>query len=506
MALDVPNDPKAQAAAVLHRFGLGPRPGGLAAFAAHPREALIADISRPNAGALNEGDLLSSAEAIRAAYDYRQERKAERLGRRAADEQERNERNDMANAARQQAAKPDNAKPDNAKPDMQARAAPIAPPSNKDYRPKQQPGVPQQIFLDEARARFDAAMNADIGFAERLVWFWSNHFCVSADKGNVRQICGAFEREAIRPHIAGRFADMLVAVEQHPAMLYYLDNAASTGPNSDAGRKRGKGLNENLAREILELHTLGVRTGYSQADVTSFAKVITGWTVGPAKKDNERSGQFVFNGRMHEPGPQRVIDRDYDQPDVTQGEAVLRRLATHPATAKHVAFKLARHFIADDPPAALVERLQKRFLDSGGDLKELSIALVTAPEAWQAPRSKLRKPNEWMVASMRAVGMSPSDVRPLVRANTMLGEPLWQPPAPNGFSDMSDAWTDGLPQRLDIANRFARQVGEMIDPDTVADATFGPLLSRDTRETVTRAESRAQAVALLLMAPEFQRR
>ena len=486
-------DPKSQAASALHRFGLGPRPGGLDAFAKDPRGALIADLGAPNAGQIRNDDLMTSREALLAAYDYRQEKKAERVARRAEEEQDRAARNEMAKAG---AAAGDKL------------AMPAAPPPapGKDDKPKQQSGVPQQIFLDEARARFDAAMNADIGFAERLVWFWSNHFCISADKGVTRPVCGSFEREAIRPYIAGKFVDMLLAVERHPAMLYYLDNAASIGPNSDAGRKRGKGLNENLAREIMELHTLGVRTGYSQADVTSFAKVITGWTVGPPRLDNARSGEFLFNEPMHEPGPQRVMDRDYDQPGAAQGEAVLRRLAEHPATAKHVALKLARHFIADDPPPALVERLRTHFINTGGDLKEVSVALVSAPEALEAPRTKLRKPNEWMVASMRAVGIRPSDVRPLVRANTMLGEPLWQPPAPNGFSDMSDAWADGLPQRLDIANRFARQVGEMIDSDAVAEATFGPLLSRETRETVTRAESRAQAVALLLMAPEFQRR
>jgi len=489
-------DPKSQAATALHRFGLAPKPGGLDAFASDPRGALIADLSRPNAGQIRNDDLMTSAEALRAAYDFRQEKKAARLARRAEEEQDRAARNEMAKAS---------AKAADSKPDMQAQnAAPAAPPNND--KPKQQPGVPQQIFLDEARVRLDAALNADVGFAERLVWFWSNHFCISADKGVTRPVCGSFEREAIRPHVAGKFVDMLLAVEQHPAMLMYLDNAASIGPNSFAGQRRGKGLNENLAREIMELHTLGVRTGYSQADVTSFAKVITGWTYGPPRLDNAKSGQFIFNERMHEPGPQHVIDRDYDQAGVAQGEAVLRRLAAHPATAQHIALKLARHFVADEPPPSLVERLRKRFADTGGDLKDVSVALVTAPEAWDAPRTKLRKPNEWMVSSMRATGIFPSDVRPLVNANTLLGEPLWRPPAPNGFSDMNDAWTDGLAARLDIANRFARQIGEMIDPETVAEQSFGPLLSRDTQETLARAESRAQAVALLLMAPEFQRR
>jgi len=337
------------------------------------------------------------------------------------------------------------------------------------------------------------------------VWFWSNHFCVSADKGQVRALCGAFEREAIRPYIAGKFGDMLMAVETHPAMLFYLDNARSLGPQSIAGQRQGKGLNENLAREILELHTLGVRTGYSQADVTSFAKVITGWSIAPLKQP-ENGGEFVFNPRMHEPGVQHVIDRDYDDRGVEQGRAVLARLAVHPATAKHIATKLARHFVSDAPPQSLVDRLAKRFLGSGGDLKQVSEELVTSPEAWDAPRTKMRRPGEWLVGALRATGISPSDVRPLIQAQNLLGEPLWRPPAPNGFSDDSAAWMDGLAQRLDIANQFARRTGDLIDPQTVAEASFGPLLSNDTQQTVARAESRQQAVALLLMSPEFQRR
>lgn len=502
-------NPKIQAATLLHRFGFAPKSGGLAAFSKDPRAALLAEFERPNAGQIVNDDLLSTGEAARAAYDYRQERKAERLARRAGDEIDRAAANAAKDAAKVAAAtpaadQPDMAKPDMAKPDM---AAPqIANPADAaNAKPKQQPGVPQQIFLEEARVRLDSALNADIGFAERLVWFWSNHFCVSADKGQVRALCGAFEREAIRPYITGKFGDMLMAVETHPAMLFYLDNARSLGPQSIAGQRQGKGLNENLAREILELHTLGVRTGYSQADVTSFAKVITGWSIAPLKQP-ENGGEFVFNPRMHEPGAQHVIDRDYDDRGVEQGRAVLARLAVHPATAKHIATKLARHFVSDAPPQSLVDRLAKRFLDSGGDLKQVSEELVTSPEAWDAPRTKMRKPSEWLVGALRATGISPSDVRPLIQAQNLLGEPLWRPPAPNGFSDDSAAWMDGLAQRLDIANQFARRTGDLIDPQTVAEASFGPLLSNDTQQTLARAESRQQAVTLLLMSPEFQRR
>jgi uncharacterized protein (DUF1800 family) len=493
-------DPKVQSAAALHRFGFAPRPGTLPPLLSDTRGALLAELDKSAAGQIANADLLSSGEAARAALDFRQERKAERFARRVGEEQ--------ARTAQAKNNKDNSSTMTKAAPDMQAQnselAAAAAP--SPDAKPKQQPGIPQQIFLEEAGAHFNAALNSQTGFAERLVWFWSNHFCVSADKGPVRALCGAFEREAIRPHIAGKFSDMLLAVESHPAMLLYLDNARSMGPQSFAGQRRDKGLNENLAREILELHTLGVRTGYTQADVTNFAKVITGWSIVPLRQNPEHGGEFVFNQRLHEPGPQRVIDRDYGDDGFAQGRAVLMQLATHPATAKHIAIKLARHFVADDPPKLLVERIARRFLDTKGDLKEVCKTLVTSAETWDAPRSKLRRPSEWIVSYLRATGVNPTDVRPLVQALNLLGESLWRPPAPNGFSDGNDAWMDGLAQRLDIANRFAQRTGELVDPETVAESAFGPLLSADTRETLARAESRTQAVALLLMSPELQRR
>ena len=176
--------------------------------------------------------------------------------------------------------------------------------------PAQKPPLPQQIILSEAKARFDAAANAEIGLVERLVWFWSNHFCVSADK-DVAMV-GAYEREAIRPHVLGRFADLLQAVESHPAMLLYLDNVQSMGADSIAGINQDKGLNENLARETLELHTLGVRSGYSQADVTNFAKVLTGWTW-MRPEEPVHGGEFVFVRRFHEPGDQVVLGKRYTE-------------------------------------------------------------------------------------------------------------------------------------------------------------------------------------------------
>jgi uncharacterized protein (DUF1800 family) len=482
-------DPKAQAALALHRFGLGPRAGSVAAIASDPRGALIADLDRPGAGRIGDPGLLPSAAAMRAAFNFRQTQRAARQAERATQQTSRPsaDGNTPAGSEMKPAEQPDAPTP---------QAAP----------PNPAPSLPQQIYLDEAKARLDAALGAEIGFVERLVWFWSNHFCVSADKFGVRPIAGAYEREAIRAHALGRFGDLLLAVETHPAMLIYLDNARSIGPDSDAGVRRRRGLNENLAREILELHTLGVRTVYTQDDVTRFANVLTGWTVVPPRQDPVQGGEFVFNPRMHQPGAQTVVGKSYPDSGFEQGRAVLAALAAHPATARHVAGKVARHFIADDPPPALVERLAKRFLDSKGDLKELAKALVGAPEAWDAPRTKLKRPGEWIVSALRATGVTPPELRPVMQALNLLGEPLWRPSAPKGFADDSAAWLDGLAQRLDVANQLARRVAAVADPNDVFEVTLAPLASPETRQTIARAESRPQALALLLMAPEFQRR
>ena len=201
-----------------------------------------------------------------------------------------------------------------------------------------------------------------------------------------------------------------------------------------------------------------------------------------------------------------MLGRSYPDTGIEQGRAVLATLARHPATAKHVATKLARHFVADEPPAPLVERLSQRFLDTQGDLKEVAKALIAAPEAWEAPRGKLKRPGEWLVSVLRAAAVTPADIRPLMQAHNMLGEPLWRPSAPKGFADESGPWLDGLAQRLDIANQFARRVAAAADPKAVFEEAIAPLASPETRQAIARAESRPQALALLFMAPEFQRR
>jgi uncharacterized protein (DUF1800 family) len=364
------------------------------------------------------------------------------------------------------------------------------------------PGRP--IYLEEARIRTEAALGVEIGFVERLVWFWSNHFCISADK--IQSMSGAYEREAIRPHVLGRFADMLLAVEGHPAMLFYLDNLASMGPNSTAGINRTRGLNENFAREILELHTLGVRSGYTQDDVKAFANILTGWTLVPPADSPEHGGEFTFNPRLHEPGPQQVLGKVYEDEAVEQGRAVLRDLAAHPATAKHLATKLARHFIADRPPAPLVERMAKVFFETGGDLKETARAMVLSPESWTQPAAKLKRPGEWVVGMVRATGVTQADPARFTAGQALLGEPLWRPSSPKGYPDDEASWIDGMGRRLDVANNFAERVSGRTDPQDVIETVLGSTVSAEVMQAVGRAESRQQALALLFMSAEFQRR
>jgi uncharacterized protein (DUF1800 family) len=471
---------KDAAALALHRFGFGPTRDSIKAIAADPRGALLSDLDRPGAGFL-AAKLPSSAAAARAVSDFRAEEQARtKLAQRAKKEAEAG---GMASTS-----------------DASAMTSPAPPkPSG--------PPLPQQIFENEAAARYEAAVSADIGFVERLVWFWSNHFCISADKDIA--MVGAYEREAIRTHALGRFGDMLIAVESHPAMLYYLDNVRSMGADSVAGINGDKGLNENLAREILELHTLGVHGGYSQTDVTSFAKVLTGWTSTDAA-DPVHGGEFLFNKRLHEPGDETMLGKFYAQSGADQGRAVLADLARHSATAEHIGRKLACHLVADEPPPSLVAKLVKAFKESDGNLKTVAKTLVTADEAWTPTRTKLKRPSEWIVGMLRLTNASlhpgaPWNIGRVLGVQATLGESLWRPPAPNGWPDTEAAWIDGVAHRLDIANEFAGHLPAS-DPATLLESGLGPIASHNTRDTIARAESRTQALALLVMAPEFLRR
>jgi uncharacterized protein (DUF1800 family) len=375
------------------------------------------------------------------------------------------------------------------------------------------------IYAQSVSARANAALATDTPFVERLVHFWSNHFAVSAEKLPVTGLAGSFEFEAIRPHVLSNFADMLGAVERHPAMLIYLDQAQSIGPNSRAGQRaasngRQRGLNENLAREIMELHTLGVRTGYAQADVTELARAMTGWTVsgigpGPARQmGGGEPGAFQFAVQFHEPGTRTILGKSFAQPGEAQAAAILAMLATHPATAKHVSTKLARHFVSDEPPAPLVAKLESAFLQSGGDLPTVYRALIDAPVAWAAAPAKFKTPWEWAVSAGRAVGVDSFPATNVAGFLTQLGQTVWKPGSPAGFDDIAASWAgpDAVMRRVEAAERFAGRARSEQDARALAAGLFGDGLSEATGRAIASAESPAQGIALLLVSPEFMRR
>jgi uncharacterized protein (DUF1800 family) len=521
-----------QAALVaLNRFGFGARGGASGDFvnaASDPRGFVKAGLSRPNGVLLELPGLLSTPALAAVVFAYQAEVKLAReaAAKSAAASSEANpappaedakaqRRSLSLNSATEMSANaPGVETPDKsgANAAMQSAEAmqPNATMQPNAAKPPQPPlNIIQKTFRAEALARLQRAMLSDSGFTERLVVFWSNHFCISANKGELARIwAGSFEREAIRPHVLGRFSEMLKAVEQHPAMLFFLDNQQSLGPDSPAGQNRKRGLNENLAREIMELHTLGVGGGYTQDDVTSLARIITGWTFAGRQGQLGTPGSFVFNANAHEPGAQLLLGKTYENDGVAQGEAALKDIAHHPSTAKFIATKFARHFVADDPPQALVARLQEVFRKSDGDLKALAEALVDSDEAWQAPQTKMRSPYEFLVATGRLLSQIPDDPSRYLGGLNLLGQPLWTPAGPNGFPDSNAAWAapEGMKLRLDISAQVASRLADTVDPRDLLELAAADAASPETRRTVERAESRQQALALLLMSPEFQRR
>ncbi len=374
-------------------------------------------------------------------------------------------------------------------------------------------------YADAVAARAAVALTTDTPFVERLAQFWSNHFAVSVDKNYVLPFAGAFEAEAIRPHVLGRFADLLAAAERHPAMLFYLDQANSIGPDSRRGlglaerRPDAKrGLNENLAREILELHTLGARSGYTQDDVVELARALTGWTVGGmAARGNARRGTpgaFAFFEAVHEPGERTVLGRRYPAGGEAQGMAILADLAVAPATADHIATKLARHFVADDPPAAVVQRLRAAFLSSGGDLPTVYRALVESPEAWAPAPAKFKSPWEWLVSVGRGLGWKAADAGRATGLLKQLGQPVWSPGSPAGWPDTAAGWAapDALVRRVEVAQSLSQAAGDGADPRALGPRLLPGGPGEATVQAVARAESPAAGLALLFVSPEFLRR
>ena len=358
------------------------------------------------------------------------------------------------------------------------------------------------VLAADAATAIDVLLTTDTPFRERLVWFWTNHFTISLRRAQVIGVAHAYVREAIRPHVTGKFADMLLAVMQHPAMLMYLDNAQSVGPDSPAGRRTRRGLNENLARECLELHTVTPASGYTQQDVTAFAKVLTGWSI---RYVDEPVG-YLFRPNTHEPGGQLVLGQSCAAGE-SGGAQMLGWLARHPATLRNLATKLVRHFVADTPAEADVARVARVLRDTDGDLKAAALAVVELPGAW-VPLAKLRTPMEYMVAVLRALDL-PAEQRPDLRGVLGgLGQPYMSAPLPNGWGDTAADWAapEALLRRIDWAYGVTGKAMDGTDAAALADHTLGSLLPATAADAIHRAGDRRTALTLLLTAPEFQRR
>ena len=479
------------AAIAANRFGLGARPGDARSIGSDAKGWLTAQLERPPSSA--PAGAPESARVLAEVRDLR--------------------------VARQVAA--------------QARANLVRPPdSNALATP---PGIDQQAirefgsfvrerYVAQTAERHRLAIETDRPFVERLVHFWSNHFAVSADKQPLAALAGLYEQEAIRPHVTGNFYDLLLSVERHPAMILYLDNQASMGPSSQAAtlvrRNRGRelGLNENLAREILELHTLGVAGGYTQADVTEFAKVLTGWSIGGALGEGRpalarfggdlgKPGEFNFRAPMHEPGDKTILSKRYREHGADEGEDVLRTLALHPKTATHLATKLARHFVADEPPAKLVERMANAYLKNDGELTSVYRALIEADESWREPVAKFKTPHDFAISAYRLLDFTPDNLQPVTAFLTQAGQRPYAPGSPAGWPDTAANWNggDALLKRIEFATAAGRRVGNNLNPTTRAGEVLGAL-GEHTTMSIRGAESGAQAFALLLASPEFQRR
>ncbi len=475
-----------QGAIAVTRFGMGARPGEIDAVAADPRGWLRAQV-RPERVPRPAGQFPSATDRLAALGAYRAQ--------------------------------------------VQGIMRPATAPAGDAMTPRlsmspDENGIPETVRQSaralltqtgaEYLASFQLAASTPDGFGERWVRFWWNHFAIGISKVVVAPVAGSFEREAIRAHAFGRFEDMLTAVERHPAMLLYLDQAQSVGPGSPVGqRRREAGLNENLAREILELHTVGADAGYTQAHVTEFARALTGWSIRqpnlpPRLYTGAIDGPhgFTWAPLIHEPGARRVMGRSYPQSGAEQALAILSDLAAHPATGRRVARQLATHFHSDAPPASLIARLESAWTRDGGRLDTVALALIDAPEMWEAQALKFKRPEEFVISGYRALGLAPQRVGRLQPALIALGQPAWAPPSPEGWPEEAAAWAapDAVIKRLTWAQRFSEATVRAQSPVDLADSALGPRLTDPTRAAVRRAEDRAEAVAILLMSPEFQRR
>ncbi len=517
-----------EASIALNRFGLGGRPGETGQDS---KRALLGQLDRFDANPAPIAALPTTSAVAANLADYLEQSRQARLQRRTSGEPSQPQRPrragykapQMDSGAAMDGAAPAQSMQNAPEPGAamtQSQANAVDPVARAVQFARRQG---REYYANSVNARMKAALVTPSPFVERLVHFWANHFAVSIDKVTVVGLAGQLEFDAIRPHVLGKFRDMLFAVERHPAMLLYLDQAQSLGPNSQFGQlvaRRGgaqkAGLNENLAREIMELHTLGVRTVYTQADVTEFARAMTGWTVSGLGRGlgaraagvQGQPGDFLFAERLHEPGTRTILGKSWPQQGEAQAAAVLDMLAVHPATATHLATKLARHFAGDDPPPALVARLQAAYLKSGGDLPSVYRVLIESPECWVDQPVKFKTPWEWTVSALRALGTQDLPNLATVGLLNQLGQPVWQPGSPAGWDDIAASWAgpDAVLRRVEAAERMAQRTRDLVDARQRAAQLFPGALSPATTQAIARAESPGQGVALMLVAPEFMRR
>ena len=393
----------------------------------------------------------------------------------------------------------------------------------------------KQVVREAQTARLARAIASPWQLQEALVEFWFNHFNVYEKKGPIKVWVGAYEEEAIRPHTLGRFSDLLLATARHPAMLIYLDNAQNVAPppagdEMDAGamlksKKKKSGINENYAREVMELHTLGVDGGYTQADVIALAHILTGWTVGAggaadaaaaARLYKQDRGTFHFAPRKHDPAQEVLLGRTFSGDDVSEGEEALLMLAAHPATAHHISYELAQYFVADKPDAALVAAMTNSFRASGGDIRAVMRTMLAHP-AFRAPAdvgTKYKTPYRYVVSAARAADLSPAGAVGLNRALADLGQPLYGCISPDGYACTESAWLDpdGLLHRISFATDMGNGVYSGLgpsgtlnlpDPDRIVE-TLGPGLSEATLAAIAAAP-RANRAGAILGSPDFMR-
>ncbi|GAB2575107.1 DUF1800 domain-containing protein [Ramlibacter solisilvae] len=466
--------PEQSAAHLLNRLGFGPRPGELDAVGKDPRGWMERQL-RPQELALPatliarlDESKFTTPDPLPAVRDYVQ----------------RIRENQKAGA--------DDSKPEN--------------PVRLLVRSYQLPAVESRLFR---------ALESPRQLEETMVDFWFNHFNVFQGKGFLRMLAGHYEHSAIRPHAMGRFRDLLVATAHHPAMLYYLDNWQSVGPQ---GQARGRGLNENYARELMELHTLGVDGGYTQEDVTQLARMFTGWTFqGPFAQNMRPTGDygFVFNPRLHDNGDKTWMGQRVPARGKAEGDDALELLARHPATARHVSFKLAQYFVSDTPPAALVQKMAAAFLAQDGQIVPVLRVLFTSDEFWSGANvaTKFKTPYHYTLSALRAGGWRVATGLPLAVQLARQGMPLYGCPTPDGYKNTEVAWlsADAMAKRLDIAAQLgAGRLGNerLIGVSTVDELmdNLGPLVTPATRAMVSDRETPAAGLALALAGPGMMRR